>query len=100
MDAGTTDVVVALIGAIAAIVVAVVGVQLKVHHDNRKDHGETAAKVDQLLDRQQTIQRDVTLIRSDVTEIHGAIRELRATDAEVNRRVTKIERIHQEDIAS
>lgn len=86
------NIIAALVSGLAAIIVAIVGVQLKVHRDNRNDHGETAAKVDRLLDHQSEIQRDVQYIRADVTDIHGAITELRQADSLTNNRVTKLER--------
>lgn len=86
------NIIAALVSGLAAIIVAIVGVQLKVHRDNRSDHGETAAKVDRLLDHQSEIQRDVQYIRADVTDIHGAITELRQADSLTNSRVTKLER--------
>lgn len=93
------NIIAALVSGLAAIIVAIVGVQLKVHRDNRSDHGktadmasETAAKVDRLLDHQSEIQRDVQYIRADVTDIHGAITELRQADSLTNNRVTKLER--------
>lgn len=96
MDAGTAQVVAACVAAVAAIVVAVIGVQLKVHSDNRSDHGETAAKVDRLLDHQSTIQRDVQYIRADVTDIHGVIRELRQNDRDSEHRISVLEQ-HQDE---
>ena len=91
---GDADVIAAAITAFSVIVVAVIGIQWKVHKDNRSDHGETAAKVDRLLDNQATIQRDVQYIRADVTELHGAIRELRQSDDVSHARITKLERKH------
>lgn len=92
IEPGDADVIAAAITGFSVIVVAVIGVQLKVHRDNRRDHGDTAAKVDRLLDHQSEIQRDVQYIRADVTDIHGAITELRRTDADTNSRVTRLER--------
>lgn len=83
---------VAIVGGIATIVAAIIGVQWKVHTDNRRDHGDTARKVDRLLDHQSEIQRDVQYIRADVTDIHGAITELRRADTDTNSRVTRLER--------
>jgi peptidoglycan hydrolase CwlO-like protein len=83
---------VAIVGGITTILAAIVGVQWKVHTDNRRDHGDTAAKVDRLLDHQSEIQRDVQYIRADVTDIHGALTELRRVDSDTNSRVTRLER--------
>ena len=97
MDPSTAQVIVAIITAAAAVVVAVIGVQLKVHRDNRGDHAETAGKVDRILDNQATIQHDVQVIRSDVSDIHGTITELRRSDRDTDGRVTRLERHHHED---
>lgn len=86
VDPSTAQIVVAVIG-FAGVLATVIGVQLKVHADNRRDHGETAAAVG-------LIQRDVTYIRSDVTDIHGAIHELRRSDHLTDGRVTRLERKH------
>jgi peptidoglycan hydrolase CwlO-like protein len=92
IESGDADVIAAAITACSAIVVTVVGIQWKVHRDNRRDHGDTAAKVDRLLDHQSEIQRDVQYIRADVTDLHGAITELRKVDNESHARITKLER--------
>jgi peptidoglycan hydrolase CwlO-like protein len=97
MDPSTGQVVVAAITAVSAIVVAVIGVQWRVHRDNRSDHGETAAKVDRLLENQVEIQHDVRLIRADVTDLHGAITELRHSDHVNDARVTRLERKNRTD---
>lgn len=98
---GDGQIVAAALAAVAAVLVAlisVIGVQIKVHRDNRSDHGETAEKVDRLLGNQEEIRRDVVFIRHDVTDIRGVLRELRAHDEEHDHRITRIE--HQEDKAS
>jgi hypothetical protein len=49
-------------------------------------------KLDQLLDNQSGIQREIHYIRTDVTDIHGAITELRRADHDTADRVTRLER--------
>ena len=93
-----TQIAVALIG-FGGVLATVVGVQLKVHAENRRDHGQTSDKVDRLLDLGDHLSRDVGHIRTDVTHIHGAINELRKVDNELiehehaaERRITRLER--------
>lgn len=92
VDVAEAQIIVAVITAAAAVIVAVIGVQVKVHRDNRFDHNETAAKVDRLLDNQSGIQRDVQYIRADVSDIHGALTVLRHSDHQADERLTKLER--------
>ena len=56
------------------------------------EHAATHGKLDVILDNQEGIRREVHFIRSDVTDIHGAITELRHADRETDARVTKLER--------
>ena len=96
MDLAHAQIIVAVIAAASAVIVAVVGVQLKVHKDNRGDHHDTSQKVDRLLDNQSGIQRDVQYIRADVTDIHGVLTELRHNDFDAVSRITRLEH-HQEE---
>jgi hypothetical protein len=59
---------------------------------NRREHAENSGKLDTLIDNQDTIRREVSYIRADVTDIHGAISELRRTDRDTDSRVTRLER--------
>jgi len=59
---------------------------------NRKEHAVNTGKLDQLLDNQDGIRREVHFIRADVTDIHGAITELRRADNDTDARVTRLER--------
>ena len=105
IEAGDADVLTALIAAFATVLVAIIGVQWKVHRDNRSDHGETAAKVDRLLENQDEFRRDVTYVRADLTTIRGELTELRSdvadlrsADSRSNARISKLEH-NQEDQA-
>lgn len=98
---GDAQVIAAVIGAAAAVTIAVIGVQWKVHVDNRADHGETAAKVDRLLENQGEFRQNITFIRSDlstirgeITELRGDVADLRHTDNASDARITKLERKH------
>jgi polyhydroxyalkanoate synthesis regulator phasin len=79
-------------------------VQLKVHKDNRVDHGETSRKVDQLLTNQDEFRHGITFIRSDLTTIRGEITELRHdvadlrhADHDSDERITQLERHHRNE---
>jgi hypothetical protein len=70
---------------------------------NRREHAANTerldrgnAKLDTILENQEGIRREVHFIRADVTDIHGAITELRHADYETDARVTKLERHHPE----
>jgi uncharacterized protein HemX len=58
--------------------------QQRVHEDNRNDHAQTAAKVDQLLVGQAEIKADLTDVKADV-------RELKATDRDHEHRIEALE---------
>ncbi len=60
------------------------------------EHAATHEKLDVILQNQEGIRREVHFIRSDVTDIHGAITELRHADRETDARVTRLERTHPE----
>ena len=99
--AGDAQIIAAIIAAASAVIVAVVGIQWRVHNDNRKDHGETSAKVDRLLENQGEFRQNITYIRGDLTTIRGEITELRGDVADLRRvdhdsdtRITKLERFH------
>jgi peptidoglycan hydrolase CwlO-like protein len=103
VDPGDAQVIAAIVAAAGAVIVAVVGVQWKVHSDNRTEHGQTSAKVDQLLENQGEFRQNITFIRSDLTTIRGEITELRGdvsdlrhTDHESESRITRLERHHHE----
>lgn len=64
----------------------------RANRTNRKEHAVNTGKLDQLLDNQDGIRREVHFIRADVTDIHGAITELRRADNDTDARVTKLER--------
>lgn len=64
---------------------------------NRREHAVNTGKLDQLLDNQDGIRREVHFIRADVTDIHGAIVELRRADHDTDARVTRLERTTNHD---
>jgi predicted RNA methylase len=66
----------------------------RANRTNRREHAVNTGKLDQLLDNQDSIKREVHFIRTDVTDIHGAITELRRADYDTDARVTRLER-HQ-----
>ena len=87
---------------------------VRANKTNRAEHAvnteigrAAAAKLDTVIERQTSvlenqdaIRRDVLFIRADVTDIHGAIVELRRTDHDTDARVTRLERHHHEGEAS
>jgi hypothetical protein len=71
----------------------------RANRTNREEHaGNTDRlvngldKLDQLLENQSLIRHEVHLIRSDVTDIHGAINELRQSDSDQHSRIVHLER--------
>jgi hypothetical protein len=71
-DATVIAAVLALIGGLSGLYVQ----QRRVHRDNRSDHQETAAKVDQLLVGQRDISADVRDVKADVRDHGERIRNL------------------------
>jgi hypothetical protein len=68
----------------ATIIVAVVvvlghlaniWVQRRVHRDNRDDHAQTAAKVDELLVQAATLGADVRDVKADVRDVKSTLRD-------------------------
>ena len=85
---------------VVAAVLALIGVIYagwRANRTNRAEHAQNSGKLDELLDNQDVIRREVSYIRADVTEIHGAISELRRTDHDTDNRVTRLERHHRHD---
>ena len=75
----------------------------RANRTNRREHAANTdrldrgnAKLDQLLENQDGIRKEIHYIRTDVTDIHGAITELRRADHDTEARVTKLERIQPE----
>jgi hypothetical protein len=66
----------------------------RANRTNRAEHAVNGDKLDRLLENQEGIRREVHFIRTDVTDIHGAITELRRADHDTDARVTRLER-HQ-----
>ena len=62
-----TDVVVACIGGVSIVVVALIE---KVRRDNKKDHGIVHDKLESLLGNQQTIKQDVADVKQDVRNVN------------------------------
>ena len=84
---------------VVASVFALIGVVYAAWRANRREHAANTdrldrgnAKLDQLLENQDNIRKDVVFIRADVQDIRGQITELRASDHETDARVTKLER--------
>jgi hypothetical protein len=61
-----------------------------------EEHAATHGKLDVILQNQEGIRKEVHFIRADVTDIHGAITELRRADHDTDARVTRLERTHPE----
>lgn len=80
---GNAGVVGAFLAALAVAVPTLLA-QRKVHADNRADHHETAAKVDELLVRHRDTAADVRAIKADV-------RDLRGEDRSLGERLTRLE---------
>jgi hypothetical protein len=73
----------------------------RANNTNRREHAVNTGKLDAIAQRQstvienqETIRREVSFIRADVTDIHGVIGELRRADHDTDARVTRLER-HQ-----
>jgi capsid protein len=88
-----------LIGTLAGVAYA----GFRANRTNRQEHAANTerlklgnSKLDTILENQDNIRREVHFIRSDVTDIHGAITELRRADYDTDARVTKLERHHPE----
>jgi len=64
----------------------------RANRTNRAEHAVNTGKLDTVLENQQTIRQEVHYIRQDVTDIHGAITELRHSDHDTDARVTRLER--------
>lgn len=89
--------------ASALAMIGVVYAAWRANRTNRREHAANTdrldrgnAKLDVILENQEGIRREVHFIRSDVTDIHGAITELRHADRETDARVTKLERTQPE----
>jgi hypothetical protein len=83
--------------SLLGVLVTVVGVQLKVHHDNRFDHAETASKVDVLLSRQGEIATVIGEVKEDLRDVKGDIRELKASDRSQDGRLNVLENLNEEE---
>jgi peptidoglycan hydrolase CwlO-like protein len=89
--------------ASALALVGVIYAGWRANRTNRREHAANTdrldrgnEKLDQLLENQDGIRREIHFIRSDVTDIHGAITELRRADSQTDARVTRLERIQPE----
>lgn len=76
---GDAQVMVALV-SLVGVLAALWAQNRRTHRENRSDHADTAAKVDQLLEAQGVISADVRDIKADVRD-HG--QRLRALEAVV-----------------
>lgn len=63
--------------------IATVVVQAKVHRDNRSDHAQTAAKVDQLVAVHGDLAADMRDVKADVRSVKEDNRHIRADVAGV-----------------
>ena len=64
---GDAAVIAAAIGMVASVVV----IQLKVHQDNRTDHGDTSQKIDRLSGKIDEVNTKVDHISQDLTDHLG-----------------------------
>jgi len=101
---GNAQVIAAALAFLGVAVTAFVGVAAAAWRRNGNEHAVNGAKsdaligkVDRVIVNQDEIRREVQFIRSDVTDIHGAITELRHTDHDTDARVTRLERHHHQD---
>lgn len=76
---------------VGGVIVAVIS-NRKVHRDNRNDHQETAAKVDQLLDGHAELGRKVDELAADVRDVKADVRDLKTADRETDTRLNDLER--------
>lgn len=58
-------------------------VQAKVHRDNRTDHAQTAAKVDQLVDHVGEVKADLRDVKADVRDMRVELRDHRERIADL-----------------
>lgn len=91
MLAGITQADATVIAAALALC-GVVYAGWRANRTNRQEHAINTGKLDTVLENQRTIRQEVHYIRQDVTDIHGAITELRRNDHDTADRVTRLER--------
>jgi hypothetical protein len=94
---GNAQVIAAALAFLGVAVTAFVGVAAAAWRRNGNEHAENGSKLDTVIVNQSEIRREVQFIRSDVTDIHGAITELRHTDHDTDERVTRLERHHKNE---
>ena len=70
-DAAVLGSVLVLIGTLAGLFMQ----NRRTHRENRSDHADTAAKVDQLLKAQGVIGADVADVKADVIDVKAEVRD-------------------------
>ncbi len=68
-----TPVVVAIVSGLFGL--ATIVVQARVHRDNRRDHADTARKVDAVLEVQAAMHTDLRVVKDDLRDVKGDLRD-------------------------
>jgi hypothetical protein len=105
----------AVLGLIGVVFTAIAGTVLKRNTDEHKVNGGkldrnarmavsnghtlglNSDKLDEVVNKLDYVGKEVTFIRTDVSDIHGVIHELRRMDRDADERLTSLERKHNRE---